>query len=133
MLLIIYTALISYMFFFTLCIAPEINLTLDRKNSSKLLRKIFPKNFIFGLVLSFIALVISVIEQNKISFILSNILILSFVVNLKFLMPKINNEADLTINKKEYTKKFKYLHLLSVILYLIKMIVATAAIIFLLV
>ena len=40
MLLIIYSILIGYMFFFTLCIAPIINNTLDRENASKLLRKV---------------------------------------------------------------------------------------------
>ena len=50
MLIIIYSILIGYMVFFTLCIAPIINNTLDRENASKLLRKVFPKNFLFGLV-----------------------------------------------------------------------------------
>ena len=66
MLLIIYSILIGYMIFFTLCIAPIINNTLDRENASKLLRKVFPKNFTFGLVLSILAILVSfLLEQNK--------------------------------------------------------------------
>ena len=66
MLLIIYSILIGYMFFFTLCIAPIINNTLDRENASKLLRKVFPKNFLFGLVLSILAILVSfLLEQNN--------------------------------------------------------------------
>ena len=66
MLLIIYSILIGYMVFFTLCIAPIINNTLDRENASKLLRKVFPKNFLFGLVLSILAILVSfLLEQNK--------------------------------------------------------------------
>ena len=65
MLLIIYSILIGYMVFFTLCIAPIINVTLDRENASKLLRKVFPKNFLFGLVLSILAIIISFNHRLK--------------------------------------------------------------------
>ncbi len=66
MLLIIYSMLIGYMIFFTFCIAPIINSTLDRENASKLLRKVFPKNFLFGLVLSMLAILASfILKQDK--------------------------------------------------------------------
>ncbi len=128
MLLILYTALTSYMFFFSICIAPVVSKTLDRKNSSKLLRKVFPRNFIFGLVLSFLALIASVIEGQTVSFFMSVVLITSFFLNLKLVMPKINKEADLNVNKKRFSSKFKKLHFLSVFLYLVNIVIATIAI-----
>ena len=125
MLIIIYSALISYMLFFSFCIAPPINIVLDRKNSSILLRKIFPRNFWFGIILSFVATIISFYEENNLSILISIITLILFFTNLYFLMPAINNEADSLKKAKSYSKKFKMLHLISVVLYLINIILST--------
>ena len=119
MLIILYSSLLSYMLFFALCIAPVINNVLDKKNSSKLLRKIFPRNFFYGLILSFILILASFYLNNITSIIISNIIFLLFLINLFILIPKINLEADKSFNKKNYSKNFKILHLYSVSLYLI--------------
>ena len=129
MLVIIYSALLSYMTFFTICIAPVINTNLDRKNSSKLLRKVFPRNFLYGLILSFLVLLISFVDKNIISIYFSFVLLLSFTVNLYILIPIINKEADKFKKTKNYSKKFKNLHLVSVLLYLLNMIISSIAII----
>ena len=95
MLLIIYSILIGYMVFFTLCIAPIINNTLDRENASKLLRKVFPKNFLFGLVLSILAILASfLLEQNN-SLIIAIFLTCLFLLNLYYVMPKINTVEEM--------------------------------------
>ena len=125
MLVIIYSALISYMVFFSLCIAPPINIVLDRKNSSLLLRKIFPRNFWFGIYLSFLSAIISFYQENSLSMFLSIFILISFLTNLYVLMPAINVEADLLKKAKSYSKKFKILHLISVILYLVNIIIST--------
>ena len=129
MLPIIYTVLIGYMVFFTTCVAPVINSCLDRENASKLLRKIFPKNFKFGLIFSIIAGIFSLFEKNFISLFLSLILIIFFLTNLFYVMPKINAIADEDKKKKKYSIKFKRLHLFSVGLYLIKMIISVIGIV----
>ena len=130
MLIILYSSLFSYMFFFSICIAPSINTVLDRKNSSKLLRKIFPLNFKFGIVIAFLILLISVIIRNYISITFSFIILLLFFINLFYLVPKINNEADKVLPKKAFGKKFKILHFYSVILYLLQMLISLFAIFF---
>ena len=122
MLLIIYSMLIGYMFFFTLCIAPIINKTLDRENSSKLLRKVFPKNFLFGLVLSILAILVSLIVEQKDSLIIAIFLTFLFLANLYYIMPKINAISDKDKKRKQYSRSFKKFHLFSVILYLLKML-----------
>ena len=129
MLLIIYTILIGYMLFFTVCIAPVINSTLDRENASKLLRKIFPKNFKFGLIVSLIAALFSLFEKNITSLFLSIALIVLFLINLFYVMPNINAVADKDKNKNIHSNKFKILHLISVILYLINMLISITGII----
>ena len=129
MLLIIYSILIGYMIFFTLCIAPIINNTLDRKNASKLLRKVFPKNFLFGLVLSILAILVSfLLEQNN-SLITATFLTFLFLLNLYYVMPKINAISDKDKKRKQYSKSFKKFHLFSVILYLLKMLASIIGII----
>ena len=124
MLLILYSSLLSYMLFFSICIAPIINLTLDKKNSSKLLRKIFPRNFIYGLTLSLLVIFSSIYLENKLSLIVSSIILLLYIINLFVLIPKINIEADKSIKNEGYSKKFKIFHLLSVLIYLIQMILS---------
>ena len=129
MLLIIYSILTGYMVFFTICIAPIINNTLDRENSSKLLRKVFPKNFLFGLVLSILAILVSfLLEQNN-SLITAIFLTFLFLLNLYYIMPKINAISDKDKKRKQYSKSFKKFHLFSVVLYLLKMLASIIGII----
>ena len=129
MLIILYSSLLSYMLFFTFCIAPVINTQLDRKNSSLLLRKIFPRNFIFGSLLSLVLILFSFLYENLLSKILSSVIFIFYLLNLYYLMPKINKEADSDIIHKKYSRKFKRLHLYSVLLYLLQIILALTAII----
>ena len=119
--------LLSYMLFFTICIAPVVNTVLERKTSSKLLRKIFPRNFIFGLVLSFTLVLFSLLEKISWSIVFSFIILIFYLLNLFFIMPKINKEADVTKDKKSYSKRFKFLHIISVILYSLQIILSLIA------
>ena len=121
--------LIGYMVFFTFCIAPIINSTLDRENASKLLRKVFPKNFLFGLVLSMLAILASFILKQDKSLIIAFFLTCLFLVNLYYIMPKINAISDKDKKKKQYSSSFKKFHLFSVILYLLKMLASIIGII----
>ena len=121
--------LISYMVFFTFCIAPIINSTLDRENASKLLRKVFPKNFLFGLVLSMLAILASFLLKQDKSLIIAFFLTCLFLVNLYYIMPKINAISKKEKKKKQYSNSFKKFHLFSVILYLLKMLASIIGII----
>ena len=124
MIILLYSALFSYMLFFSLCIAPLITTILDKKNSSKLLRKIFPRNFYFGLFISLFLFIVSIYLKNMTSTIISCIILLFFIINLFVLLPKINLEADRNFKEKNYTKKFKILHMYSVLLFLTQMILS---------
>ena len=131
MLIIFYSSLLSYMLFFSLCIAPSVNTILDRENSSRLLRNIFPKNFWYGTALSILTTILSFLEDNSLSLIISLIILLFFIINLYLIMPAINKQADIGRESKEYTNKFKKLHFLSVLIYLVNMILAIVALIIL--
>ena len=124
MIILLYSALFSYMLFFSLCIAPLITTTLDKKNSSKLLRKIFPRNFYFGLFISLFLFIVSFYFKNMTSIIISFMIMSLFIINLFVLVPKINLEADSHLKEQNYTKKFKILHMCSVSMYLTQMILS---------
>ena len=129
MIILLYSALFSYMLFFSVCIAPLITTILDKKNSSKLLRKIFPRNFYYGLFISLFLFIVSFYFKNMTSIIISFIILLFFIINLFVLIPKINLEADKNFKEKNYSKKFKALHMYSVLLYLIQMILSLSILI----
>ncbi len=125
MLLILYSSLLSYMLFFTVCVAPVSNKILDKNNKSAFLRNIFPKNFIYGLFISSLAFIFSFILKDHWSILLSFIISIGFIINLFIVMPKINfisDSADLTEKKKK--KQFKYWHFSSVFIYLIQIIIS---------
>ncbi len=124
MIILLYSFLLSYMLFFSICIAPLITTILDKKNSSKLLRKIFPRNFFYGLVISLLLIIFSILFKNNLSLVISSIILLFYAINLFILIPSINKEADTSINSQNYSKKFKIFHFYSVFLYLVQMILS---------
>ena len=128
MLLICYSFLFSYMFFFSICIAPAINKLLDKKNSSKLLRNIFPKNFKYGGSISVITVAVSFYFESIHNMIFSAIIFLLFLVNLYYILPKINSAADKIAEQKKFSRDFKTYHFSSVFIYLIQMILALSGI-----
>ena len=129
MLLILYTSLLSYMLFFTICVAPVSNKILDENNKSKFLRNIFPRNFIFGLIIASLAFIFSFILKNHWSIIISFIISLGFIINLLIIMPKINFISDSdNIEKKKKKKQFRNWHFSSVFIYLIQIIISIVGI-----
>ena len=129
MLLVLYSSLLSYMLFFTICVAPASNKKLDETNRSKFLRNIFPKNFIFGLTIASIAFILSFVYHSHWSIVISFFISLGFIINLLIIMPKLNYISDsnnLTSENKK--KQFKYWHFSSVFIYLIQIIFSTVGI-----
>ena len=129
MLLILYTSLLSYMLFFTICVAPVSNKILDENNKSKFLRNIFPRNFIFGLIIASLAFVFSFILKNHWSIVISFIISLGFIINLLIIMPKINFISDSdSLEKEKKKKQFRNWHFSSVFIYLIQIIISIVGI-----
>ena len=129
MILVIFTSLFSYMFFFSIVVAPTISINLDEENRTVLLRKIFPKNFLFGLILSLLGFLFCFYENQLNGAILLFLIGIFFLVNLFILIPKINFASDqIKSGKKDFLKIFKKLHLFSVILYSIQMLLSISGI-----
>ena len=129
MLLILYSSLLSYMLFFTICVAPVSNKILNESNQSIFLRNIFPRNFIFGLILASLAFILSFILKDHWSIIISFIISIGFILNLFIIMPKINYISDNeNLNKEKKKKQFRNWHYSSVFIYLIQIIISSIGI-----
>ena len=95
----------------TSVIAPSVFKYLDQSQTRDLLRAIFPKFFLFILILAFLSLIIGILNNVKFDI---QIIIASLTVALSILcyiiIPSTNEAKD-----KNNQKKFKFLHNVSVI------------------
>tara|TARA_A100001234_G_C12512102_1_gene336589 strand:+ start:99 stop:488 length:390 start_codon:yes stop_codon:yes gene_type:complete len=94
---------------------------LDKATARSLIRNTFPYFYLYVLVNSGLAAVLSLFG-SKISFVLLALIFVTTIPNRQFLMPAINNAAD-TGNKK----RWGMLHGLSVIITLAHIVLAGAA------
>ena len=128
--MIIYTlnfllaVLIGSMVFFMAVVSPSVFATLSTNASSKLLRTIFPRMFLFGFIIAILSLVLCYISGNILISILLIIVAMSFIINRNYLTPKINNFRDKELEgDKKASSSFKYMHLLSVLLFVLNFVI----------
>jgi len=134
--MIIYTlnfllaVLIGSMIFFMAVVSPSIFATLSTNASSKLLRTIFPRMFLFGFIIAILSLVLCYISSNILNSILLIIVAMSFIINRNYLTPKINDFRDKELEgDKKASSSFKYMHLLSVLLFILNFIILVSIVI----
>ena len=128
--MIIYTlnfllaVLIGSMIFFMAVVSPSVFATLSTNASSKLLRTIFPRMFLFGFIITILSLVLCYISSNILNSILLIIVAMSFIINRNYLTHKINDFRDKELEgDKKASSSFKYMHLLSVLLFVLNFII----------
>ena len=118
------TILIGSMIFFMAVVSPSVFATLSTNASSKFLRTIFPRMFLFGFIIAFLSLILSYISGNNLNSILLVIVAVSFIINRNYLTPKINNYRDKELEGNEKaSSNFKYMHLLSVLLFVLNFVI----------
>ena len=128
--MIIYTlnfllaVLTGSMIFFMAVVSPSVFTTLSTNASSKFLRTIFPRMFLFGFIIAILSLILSYISGNILNSILLIVVAVSFIINRNYLTPKINNFRDKELEgDKKASSRFKYMHLLSVLLFVLNFII----------
>ena len=128
--MIIYTlnfllaVLTGSMIFFMAVVSPSVFTTLSTNASSKFLRTIFPRMFLFGFIIAILSLILSYISVNILNSILLIIVAISFIINRNYLTPKINDFRDKELKgDKKASSSFKYMHLLSVLLFVLNFII----------
>ncbi len=116
--------LIGSMIFFMAVVSPSVFTTLSTNASSKFLRTIFPRMFLFGFIIAILSLILSYISGDILNSILLVIVAISFIINRNYLTPKINNFRDKELEgDKKASSSFKYIHLLSVLLFALNFII----------
>ena len=106
------------MLFFSFVIAPVVFATLDEENARKFIRRIFPFYYNVNLGISLVVFLIFLfLNKYGIDFYLILVIIIFFAISNYLLMPLINKFRD---EKKD--KKFKYTHLISVVINFAQMI-----------
>ena len=122
--------LLGSMIFFMAVVSPSVFATLSSNASSKLLRTIFPRIFLLGFIIAILSLVLCYISGNILNSILLIIVAMSFIINRNYLTPKINDFRDKELEgDKKASSSFKYMHLLSVLLFILNFIILLGIII----
>ena len=111
------------MIFFTAVVSPSVFATLSSNASSKFLRLVFPRMFLFGIIITSLCFLLSILLNNNLVSILLAIITLSFFLNRNYLTPRINKYRDeeLEGNQRAVTL-FKRMHLLSVLLFVLNFV-----------
>jgi len=124
MTLILIVSTLSIMIFYSAVITVNIHRTLDRENAGKALRVLFPSYFLTISIISFMALITSIINIDIFSSVLLSLVFLGSVYSRQSLVPQINKARDLQVSGDIASKKiFSRIHGLSVTINLIQMII----------
>ena len=80
--------------------------------------------FLFGFIISVLSLILSYISGNILNSVLLVVVGISFIINRNYLTPKINDFRDKELEgDKKASSSFKYMHLLSVLLFVLNFII----------
>ena len=116
--------LLGSMLFFVIIVSPTVFTSLSSDQASKFLRIIFPRLFLFGLILSLVTTLVYYISTIYIETILALMSSILFYLNRNLLTPMINYHRDKEIEGDIKSKKyFKLLHLLSVLFFVMSFII----------
>ena len=116
-------ALLSIMIFYSFGIAINVHRTLDKENAGKLLRKLFPIYFLWGLFISILAEIIFLLNAKQEQAFIMALIVLGYLYSRQILVPKINKSRDLANEGDERSKKdFNSLHFQSVAINLVQML-----------
>ena len=97
--------------------------TLDKENAGKLLRKLFPLYFLWGIIISIFIEIILLYQGSAFKAFLMAIVAIGFLYSRQVLVPLLNKNRDLVNEGNEEAKKtFGSLHLRSVSINLIQMV-----------
>jgi len=116
-------ALLSIMIFYSFGIAFNVHKTLDKENAGKLLRKLFPLYFLWGIIISILIEIIFLYLGTSLKALLMAVVAIGFLYSRQVLVPLLNKNRDLANEGDEESKKaFGSLHLRSVSINIIQMV-----------
>ena len=83
-------ALLSIMIFYSFGIAFNVHKTLDKENAGKLLRKLFPLYFLWGIIISILIEIIFLYLGTSLIALLMAVVAIGFLYSRQVLVPLIN-------------------------------------------
>ena len=123
---IFHAAIIGFMVFFSAVVAQSVFKTLSQKAAGAFLRVLFPRMFIFGLILSLMASSVAAYDGVAEVALLSIFISTGFVLNAFVVTPIINKQRDAMLEGDENAgKKFKQFHFVSVAIFLLQLIASS--------
>ena len=123
---IFHAAIIGFMIFFSAVVAQSVFKTLSQKAAGAFLRVLFPRMFIFGLILSLMASSVAAYDGVAEMALLSIFISTGFVLNAFVVTPIINKQRDAMLEGDENAgKKFKQFHFVSVAIFLAQLITSS--------
>ena len=118
----LHTLIVGFMIFFMSVVSPIIFKTLNEENAGIFLRQLFPRMFLYGLIITSTAFLITLKNQIEIYWVISLISAIFFAINLFIITPKINqyrDDAKKGISLSE--KRFKQFHFSSVTIFMLQL------------
>ena len=104
-------ALLSIMIFYSFGIAFNVHRTLDKENAGKLLRKLFPLYFLWGIIISILAEIILLYQGLSLKALFMAIVVIGFLYSRQVLVPLLNKNRDMANEGNSEAKKiFGSLH-----------------------
>lgn len=126
--LILNAMVLGFMLLFLIVIAPSVFAALDETNAGKMLRKLFPRMFIYGLVLTLLASVFAYQAGRGDLAILTMVSACGFGFNAFYLTPLINEKRNELLQEPDASSgSFDLLHRLSVSIFMVQMIISIVA------
>jgi|TARA_B100001559_G_C15940518_1_gene367444 hypothetical protein len=123
---IFHAAIIGFMVFFSAVVAQSVFKTLSQKAAGAFLRVLFPRMFIFGLILSLMASAVAAYDGVAEMALLSIFISTGFVLNAFVVTPIINKQRDAMLEGDDNAgKKFKQFHFVSVAIFLVQLIASS--------
>ena len=114
----LHSMVIGFMALFVVVIAPSIFQSLEPTDAGTLLRRLFPRMFLYGMVLTLAAAGMAILGTHYNLALVSLVSAASFGINAYIIAPSINKARDELENDENVsTKKFAWLHTASVAIF----------------
>ena len=97
--------LLAIMVFYSFGVAINVHRALDKENAGKLLRKLFPVYFLWGILISVIAEIIYFYEGLETQAFIMAVIAIGYLYSRQVLVPKLNKNRDLANEGDKESKK----------------------------
>ena len=126
----LHSMVIGFMVLFVVVIAPSIFQSLEPTDAGTLLRHLFPRMFLYGMILTLAAAGMAILGAQYNLALVSLVSAAGFCINAYIIAPSINRARDeLEIDENVSTKKFAWLHTASVSIFALQFLASVICLI----